>query len=380
MPYIHNDPEWPHFRWDEVGLSSLIAAVRHKQGLVVGRMGAVGFGLADMASLETLTQDVLTTSLIEGETLDPVGVRSSLARRLGIPGEDVIHAGQDVEGIVELMLDATGNFAAPLTADRLFAWHRTLFPLGTSGLRTIRTGAWRRDDTGPMQVVSGPIGHEGVHYEAPAAGRLEHEMTQFLAWMEKEHTLDPVVKSGIGHFWFVTLHPFVDGNGRMARAIGDLLLARSDGQKQRFYSLSSRVSAERSQYYVQLESAQRGGLDVTPWIDWYLRCLDRALGHSDLLLSRVIAKHRFWANHGAKVDNPRQKKILDKLLDDSLDTLNTSNWARVAKCSQDTALRDIQRLIDKGVLVRLDRGGRSTAYGLAEGLAGDFTVIQPEGH
>jgi len=368
MKYIHEDPEWPRFRWDETRLSGLIAAVRHKQGLVVGRMGAVGFDLTDKANLETLTQDVLTTSRIEGENLDPAGVRSSLARRLGIPGEDVIHAGRDVEGIVELMLDATGRFADKLTAERLFAWHRSLFPQGSTGLRTIRTGAWRRDDTGPMQVVSGPIGRERIHYEAPAADRLEHEMALFLVWMEAEHTLDPVVKSGLGHLWFVTMHPFEDGNGRIARAIGDLLLARSDRQERRFYSLSSQISAERTVYYDLLERTQRAGMDVTPWLDWYLHCLDRALDRSDGMLSRVIAKHRFWANHGAKVDNPRQKKILDKFLDESLGKLTTTTWARVAKCSQDTALRDIQRLIDKGILVRLDRGGRSTAYGLAGGM------------
>lgn len=368
MKYIHEAPEWPAFRWDEAALSGLLASVRHKQGLLVGRMGTIGFELAAEANLEIVAQDVLKSSEIEGESLDPAQVRSSIARRLGMPGADAVRVGRDVEGIVEMMLDATGGFADALTAERLFAWHGCLFPLGRSGLRRIHTGAWRQDEAGPMQVVSGPIGKERIHYQAPAASRLDAEMSDFLRWVEEEGRLDPVIKSGIGHLWFVTIHPFEDGNGRIARAIGDLLLARSDKQPHRFYSLSAQISSERNAYYDQLERTQRGGMDVTSWVEWFLGCLDRALEQSDGVLASVIIKHRFWANHAAKVENPRQRKILEKLLDGSLGKLTTSKWARIAKCSQDTALRDIQRLIGHGILKKQESGGRSTGYGLADGL------------
>lgn len=368
MKYIYQADDWPEFRWDASALSSILATVRHRQGVVVGRMGAVGFTLAAQANLEILTQDVLKSNEIEGELLDPAEVRSSIARRLGIQHDTVVRAGRDVEGIVEMMLDATGNFADRLTAERLFAWHRSMFPLGSSGMHKIRTGAWRQDDKGPMQVVSGPMGRESVHFQAPGAEVLESEMDAFLHWVNADNPIDPVIKSAIGHLWFVTLHPFEDGNGRIARAIGDMLLARSDGQKSRFYSMSSQINAERKAYYEHLETTQHSGLDVTAWVEWYLECMARALEHSEGILSAVISKHRFWANYSDKVENPRQRKILEKLLDDSLGKLTTSKWARIASCSQDTALRDIQRLIDQGVLEKLEGGGRSTAYGLVSGL------------
>jgi Fic family protein len=276
-----------------------------------------------------------------------------------------LKAGRDVDGIVEMMLDARGNFNQKLTVERLFSWHRSMFPLGTSGMQRIRTGAWRQDEKGPMQVVSGALGKELVHFQAPDAAVLEGEMAAFLDWLETNQAMDPVIKSALGHFWFVTLHTFEDGNGRMARAIGDMLLARSYGQKSRFYSMSSQISNERKSYYERLEAAQRGDLDLSAWIEWYLNCLNRALEHSEGLLTAVIVKHRFWANHGDKVENQRQRKILTKLLDESLGKLTTSRWARVAKCSQDTALRDIQKLIERGLLMRLEGGGRSTAYSLS---------------
>jgi Fic family protein len=368
MRYIYQQPGWPCFQWDAVALSPLLAAVRLQQGLVIGRMGVIGFALAAQANLEVATQDILGSTKIEGENLDPAEVRSSVARRLGIPTADPVHSGREVDGVVEMTLDATGNFAEPLTRDRLFAWHSSLFPLARSGMRPIRTGAWRTDENGPMQVVSGALGRERVHFQAPDAATLDQEVRRFLAWVEDGPQIDPVVKSALAHLWFVTLHPFEDGNGRIARAIGDLLLARSDQQPMRFYSLSTQICTERNAYYDCLEHTQHGDMDVSAWVTWYLECLRRALTRSDDLLSRVIFKHRFWATCSARVENVRQKKILDKLLDDSLGSLTSSKWARIVHCSQDTALRDIQKLMEQGILQKLDRGGRSTAYGLRKDL------------
>ena len=345
----------------------MLASVRHRQGRLMGRMEALGFALREQAVLQTLTQDVLDTSLIEGETLDREQVRSSLARRLGLDMGALTPADRHVDGVVEMMLDATQRYGDPLTAERLFGWHTSLFPAGRSGLAHIRVGAWRDDSTGPMQVVSGPIGRERVHFEAPAASRLPEEMAWFLDWFnDPSISLDPVLKAGMAHLWFVTLHPFDDGNGRIARAIGDLSLARSEGTVQRFYSLSAQIRQERRAYYDILEQTQKGGLDVTGWLDWFLGCLDRAFGGAEDMLGTVLRKSRFWEANGDVNLNERQRLMLNRLLDGFAGKLTSSKWATIAKCSQDTALRDILDLTQRGLLVRETAGGRSTTYSLVD--------------
>jgi Fic family protein len=365
--YIHERPEWPYFVWNAEVLSAPLAAVRHQQGRLLGRMEALGFELQAEALLQTLTQDVLKTSEIEGEVLDAAQVRSSLARRLGIEIGGLTPADRHVEGIVEVMLDATQQYAAPLTVERLFGWHAALFPTGYSGLSRITVGSWRTDHAGPMQVVSGPIGRERVHFEAPAAARLAAETTDFLAWLEGSNSpADPVLRAGIAHLWFVTLHPFDDGNGRIARAIADLVLARSEQSAQRFYSMSAQIRIERKAYYTLLERTQKGGLEITLWLDWFLGCLGRAIAGAEATLARVLQKARFREAVATIPLNPRQRHVLNRLLDGFEGKLTSSKWARLAKCSQDTALRDIQELVTAGILERETAGGRSTHYQMAQ--------------
>jgi Fic family protein len=364
MPYIHERDDWPAFRWSDERLATKLAAVRHRQGLLIGRMGALGFAMRSEAVLATLTEDVLKSSEIEGEHLDKDQVRSSIARRLGMDIGGLIPSDRHVEGVVEMMLDATQNYAAALTADRLFAWHAAMFPTGRSGMTPITVGAWRSDENGPMQVVSGPIGRERVHYQAPPAPVLDHEMAAFIAWFETQKNIDPVLKAGIAHLWFVTIHPFDDGNGRVARAIADLALARSEGTAQRFYSMSAQIRVERKAYYDLLETTQKADLDITPWLDWFLDCLDRAFAGAEQTLAAVLAKARFWDRHHDTPINDRQRVMINRLLNDFEGKLNTSKWAKLAKTSNDTALRDIQDLVEKGILVRDEGGGRSTSYSL----------------
>lgn len=380
--YIHEHENWPRFTWDHKKLAPLVSAVRHHQGRLLGRMQGLGFALREEAVLQTLTLDVLESSGIEGEVLDREQVRSSLARRLGMNVGALSPADRDVEGVVEMMLDATQRYAEPLTEERLFGWKSALFPTGRSGLTRLRVGAWRDDANGPMQVVSGPIGRERVHFEAPAAPRLEAEMSAFLAWFEghpledneapvgqaidpvsvNQASVDPVIKAGLAHLWFVTVHPFDDGNGRIARAIADLTLARSEETGQRFYSLSAQIRQERRAYYDILEATQRGGLDVTDWLEWFLGCLERALGGAQATLETVLGKARFWEAHAGTALNARQRLMLNRLLDGFTGKLTTSKWAVIAKCSQDTALRDISDLTERGILRRDTAGGRSTGY------------------
>jgi Fic family protein len=366
MPtYIHERPDWPNFRWDRAALAPRLAAVRHRQGRLVGRMEALGFPLQSQATLETLTEDVVTTSAIEGETLDRKQVRSSLARRLGIEIGALARADREVEGIVEVMLDATQNYAKKLTAERLFGWHAALFPTGRSGITRITVGGWRRDKAGPMQVVSGRPGKERVHFQAPAARRLAAEMKAFLAWFNGESGIDPVLKAGLAHLWFVTIHPFDDGNGRIARAIADMALARSERSPQRFYSMSAQIREERGAYYAILEATQKSDLDITRWLDWFLACLDRAFGGAETILVSVLRKARFWRKHAAAPLNERQRKMLNRLFDGFEGKLTSSKWAKIAKCSADTALRDIADLVARGILEKDAAGGRSTSYSLA---------------
>lgn len=363
--FIHERDDWPRFHWDADALSAALADVRHRQGLLVGRMDGLGFRLREEAVLDTLTQDVVRSSEIEGERLDRERVRSSIARRLGIDVGALTPADRDVEGVVEMTLDATQRRAEPLTEDRLFGWHAALFPAGRSGLVRIRVGAWRDDSAGPMQVVSGPIGREWVHFEAPAAGRLGAETAAFLGWFNAPSDVDPILKAALAHLWFVTIHPFDDGNGRIARAVADMALARADGSPRRFYSMSAQIRVERAAYYAALERSQKGTMDVTAWLDWFLNCLGRAVEGAEATLARVLTKAEFWRAHADESFQERQRKVLNRLLDGFEGKLTSSKWARLAKCSQDTALRDILDLVRRGILVKDAAGGRSTSYSLA---------------
>ena len=360
--YIHQLPDWPAFAWDPAALEALLGTVRHQQGRLLGRLEALGVDLRAEATLRTLTLDVLKSSEIEGELLPPASVRSSIAWRLGLEQAALPPMDRRVEGVVAMLLDATQGAQEPLTAARLFGWHAALFPTGYSGPYPLQVGAWR---TGPMQVVSGPLGRERVHYDAPIAEGLDAQMQRFLAWFDSDQGLDPVLKAGLAHFWFVTIHPFDDGNGRIARAIADLQLARADGTGQRCYSMSAQIQAERQAYYDLLEASQRGPLDLTPWLTWFLQCLGRALQAAEHTLAQVLAKARFWERYRQAPFTERQRQLLTRLLDGFDGKLTTAKWARMAHCSQDTAGRDITDLVTKGVLVHEGAGGRSTSYGLA---------------
>jgi Fic family protein len=363
--YIHERDEWPALQWNQAKLGVLVSEIRHQQGRLLGRMEALGFELRDEATLQCLTKDVVKTSEIEGETLDAEQVRSAIARRLGMEAGSVSKKGRDVEGIVEVLLDATRKHYLPLTKERLIAWQAALFPTGRSGLDRITVGGWRTSGSGPTQVVSGPIGREWVHFEAPTHYRLEREMGRFLEWFNEATEIDPVVKSALAHFWFVTIHPFEDGNGRIARAIADMLLARSEKSPRRFYSMSAQIQRERKAYYAVLERCQKGTLDISPWIEWYMNCLKNAIEASETTLEKVLAKARFWKTHAGQSFNERQRTMINRLQDGFEGKLTSSKWASLAKCSQDTALRDMSDLLDRGILSKEEAGGRSTSYRLA---------------
>jgi Fic family protein len=364
MPYIHENRAWPAFEWDERVIAPKLLHVRYRQGRLLGRMVALGFKLRAEASLVTLTEDVVKTSEIEGEVLDYAQVRSSIARRLGMDIGALAPSDRNVDGVVDMMLDATQRHDRPLTEDRLFEWHRSLFPSGRSGMSRIEVGMWRTDRSGPMQVVSGQMGRERVHFEAPPARRLKSEMRAFLKWFNGKNKIDPVLKAALAHFWFVTIHPFDDGNGRIARAIGDLALARAENATQRFYSLSAQIRQERKAYYDVLEATQRGDLDITPWLVWFLDCLDRAFDGAETTLAATLAKARFWNAHRDSALSERQRLVVNRLLDGFEGKLTSAKWAKLAKCSQDTALRDIDELMRHGILQRDPAGGRSTSYSL----------------
>ncbi len=362
--YIWQQSDWPHWRYDLQRLSGLLAQVHHTQGHLLGRMHGLGLGMRKQATLQVLTEDVLKTSEIEGEHLNPDTVRSSLARRLGVDIGALAPADRHVDGVVDMVLDAAGHFAQRLTAKRLFGWHAALFPTGYSGMAAIRTGKWRNDASGPMQVVSGPVGRQKIHYEAPPAHLLNAEIPDFIRWFNVDQELDLFVKAGLAHLWFVTIHPFDDGNGRIARAIGDMALARAEQSAQRFYSLSAQIQLERKHYYDMLERTQKGTLEVTDWLEWFLGCLLRAMQGAEITLSSVLTKARFWQRWAEAPMNERQVKLINRLLDGFDGKLTSSKWAAIAKCSPDTALRDITDLITSGVLMKSDAGGRSTSYEL----------------
>jgi len=363
MPYIWERSDWPDLRWDAHALSSVLAEVSREQGRLLGKMEGLGFELRSEAHLRALTEEVVRSSEIEGERLEREQVRSSIARRLGMDIGGLAAPDRYVDGVVEMMLDATGNYARPLTAERLFGWHAALFPTGHSGLRKITVGGWRDDAGGPMQVVSGASGRETVHYEAPPAPRVAAEMDRFLHWFEGVKAGDALL-AGQAHLWFVTIHPFDDGNGRIARAIADMALARSEGTGQRYYSMSRQIAHERRDYYAILERTQRADLDITVWQRWFLECLQRSIAGARDTLAAVLSKARFWERFAKEPLNERQIKVLNRLLDDFEGKLTSSKWAKIAKCSQDTAYRDITDLIARGALRKDPGGGRSTSYSL----------------
>ncbi|MEO7992871.1 MAG: Fic family protein [bacterium] len=365
MPrYLYELPEWPAFRWDAATLEAPLESVHVRQGRLFGRLRSLGISLQQEAKLATLTEEILRTSEIEGEFLAPRAVQSSLAVRLGIDLENQTPGGPEVDGIVDLMLDATRGFEQPLTTDRLWGWHRLLLPPGTRHAARLRVGDWRHDEMGPMQVVSGAIGRERVHYQAPAADLVPAEMSRFLEWYNADAGQDQVVRAGLAQIWFVMIHPFDDGNGRIARSISEMTLARSDRSPHRFYSMSAQIMRERKEYYRLLEEAGKGSLEITAWLSWFLGCLGRAIESADALLELVLQKARFWDAAGASTLNDRQRKVLNRLLDGFEGNLTTSKWAKLAKCSQDTAARDIDELTQRGLLARNPGGGRSTSYRL----------------
>jgi Fic family protein len=367
VSYIHEIADWPKLRWDNARLLHLLTDVRHRQGRLLGRMEGLGFRLRAEASLKTLTTDVIKSSAIEGEVLDAAQVRSSIARRLGLDFGGHAKISRDVEGVVEMMLDATQNYAKPLTEERLFGWHASLFPTGRSGMKRIAVGAWRKAEADPMQVVSGPMGRERVHFEAPTAHRIPGEMAAFLDWLGSKTGIDPVLMAGVAHFRFVTIHPFEDGNGRISRAIADMALARAEGTNERFYSMSAQIEAEKKQYYLNLEQSQKGETDITSWLEWFLGCLGRAVAGAEEGLAGVLRKARIWDRiNGLSSINERQRKVINRLLDGFEGKLSTSKYAKLADCSADTALRDIVALIERGILVQDKAGGRSTSYRLVE--------------
>ena len=361
--YIHQLKNWPHFQWDEQAFISLLGEVRILQGNLMGKVELLGFQLKDEANLETLIQDVLQTSEIEGEILNPELVRSSIATRLGLDYSGVAHSDRSVNGIVELMLDATQNNNKKLSDERLYGWHSALFPTGRSGMYAIEVGQWR---SGAMQVVSGGMGRETVHYEAPKAELLALEMQQFIHWFNDEQKIESLVKAAIAHLWFITIHPFDDGNGRIARAITDMQLSKADGVNQRFYSMSTEINKQKKGYYAILESTQKGDLDLTEWIVWFLECLKKSILSSNGIVDKVVKKHHFWVKNAGLISNDRQHVMLNKLLDHFEGNLTTGKWAKMTKTSTDTALRDITDLVNKGILLKANSGGRSTHYVLKD--------------
>jgi Fic family protein len=362
--YIYENENWPFFTWDNKALFLSLSQVRNMQGKLIGRMEAIGFDLAREAAFENLSSEVLKTSEIEGEYLDLEQVRSSVAHRMGLDFVGKTISDRRIDGIVDMMMDATVNFNEPLSFERLFSWHSSLFPLGRNSLHDIITGDWRRDETGRMRVISGIAGEEKVHFVGPPASQIFGEMEKFVHWFNANSQIEPVIKAGLAHLWFVTIHPFDDGNGRIARALTEMLLTRSDGSPQRFYTMSSRIIAERKRYYEMLETTQKGGMDVTEWLLWFLECLSECLNSAFSSSSQVLCKAQFWKQHTGIIFNARQNLMLNKLLNGFKGNLSSSKWAKICKCSQDTALRDIQDLINKGILKKTDSGGRSTCYEL----------------
>jgi Fic family protein len=366
--YIHSLVEWPNFRWDQAALAEPLSKVKINQARLLGRMASLGFDLRREAVLKTTTAEVIKSSEIEGEILNPDQVQSSVARRLGIEYAGMPRADHYIEGVVAMVMDATNEYSKPLTDERLFGWHNSLFPSGRSGLRKIKVAGYRDDSEGPMQVISGSVGNERVHFEAPEAPKIEQEMNAFLSWFNDNARSEEewIINAGLAHLWFITIHPFDDGNGRIARAISDMALARSEKSSQRFYSLSSEIRQEHADYYKILEATQKRSMDVTPWLDWFVGCTDRAIEGSESTLANVFAKAAFWNSFVNTDVNTRQRLMLNRLLDGFEGKLTTDKWQKMTKSSARTAVRDIQDLVEKGALIQNEEGGRSTSYRLAE--------------
>ena len=362
--YIHQNDNWPNFTWKAEHIVNLLSEARNLQGRLIGKMELLGFDLRNEALLDTLTLDVIKSSEIEGEILNPDQVRSSIARRLGMEIAGSVDSDRNVDGVVEMMLDATQNCFKPLSADRLFDWHAALFPTSRSGMYKITVADWRKDTTGPMQVISGAMGKEKVHFQAPESDLVDNEMLLFLGWFNNYEKIDLVIKAAIAHLWFVTIHPFEDGNGRITRALSDMILAQADKSNQRFYSMSAQIRQERKGYYEILERTQKGNLDISEWIKWFLQCLINALRSTDSILKQVLFKADFWIRHSTTIINERQSFLINKLLDGFEGKLTSSKWAKISKCSKDTAIRDINDLINKNILQKEAAGGRSTNYEL----------------
>lgn len=361
--YIYQHKNWTNFTWDDKVINVVFGEVRHLQGKIAGQMSSLGFSIKEETNLITLTLDIVKSSEIEGEQLNYDQVRSSIARRLGLEVGGLVPTDRNVEGVVEMMLDATQNYLQPLTEDRLFGWHSALFPTGRSGIYKIEVGRYR---TGEMQIVSGAMGKEKIHYEAVPVEAVKKEMDNFLDWFNNDSSTDLVLKAAIAHFWFIIIHPFDDGNGRIGRAISDLLLTKADKSPERFYSMSSQILVERKRYYEVLQKVQHSSGDITEWLDWFLHCLKNALQETEKTLGKVVYKAEFWKHHEQTLLNERQRLVLNKLLDGFEGKLKSSKWAKISKCSLDTALRDIKDLMEKGILRQESEGGRSTNYELVE--------------
>jgi Fic family protein len=363
VTYIYEYDNWPEFTWNDKQIGLILGKVRHLQGKIYGQMSALGFSMKEETMLSTLTLDVLKSSEIEGEFLNYEQVRSSIARKLGIEYAGVLLTDRHVEGVVEMMLDATQQYDKPVDHERFFGWHAALFPTGWSGMHRIDVGCYRKDE---MQVVSGPMGKEKIHFQAPLAAKVKKEMDLLIDWLNREEKMDGVLKSAIAHFWFIIIHPFDDGNGRIARALSDMLLARSEESNQRFYSLSNQILIDRKNYYAILQKVQHSKGDITEWLEWFLNALCRALNNTGETLKRVLMKADFWDKNKDTLINSRQRLIINKLLDGFDGKLKSSKWAIITKCSVDTALRDIKDLMEKGILKQDESGGRSTNYELTE--------------
>ncbi len=371
--WIHEYKSWPDFTWDYNLITPKLSIVRHKQGMLLGKITNLGFDLRQEAKLNTLTHDVVKSSAIEGENLDTKEVRSSIAKKLGIDIPDYCSSNKKSEGMVEIMIDATQNFLEPLTKKRVCSWHAALFPTAKSGMREIIVGKWRTAEVGAMQVVSGPMGKEKVHFEAPDAVRLEQEMNLFFSWFNEKNNVEPIIKAAIAHLWFVTIHPFEDGNGRITRAISDMLLSRADNTSDRFYSLSNQIEQKRKDYYLQLERQQRKSTNITLWIEWFLDCIEISIDNTEKILDKILFKAELWKkiNHNATKINNRQNFIINKMLESDFEGhMNTSKYAKITKCSNDTALRDIQELQKRRIFIKNNAGGRSTSYRLTNKIDG----------
>ena len=372
MNYIYEHSKWPGLYWDQKKLAIFLCEIKKRQGFLLGKISSFGFDLKNKGNLDVLAENIVKSSQIEGEYLDQQQVRSSIAKKLGIEIAGIKHqpVSRHIDGVVEMMLDATQKYNQPLTKERLFSWHSALFPLLRSGMTKITVGEWRTVESGPMQVVSGAMGREKVHYEAPCASKLDHEIDIFLDWFNNSKGIDPVIKAGVAHFWFVTIHPFEDGNGRIARAIADMCLSRADEMPERFYSMSSQIKDERAQYYLMLEESQGCNLDITKWLEWFVACFDRSIKNADQILNKIIIKANLWRkldSYSSSINiniNERQKKIINILTDNFEGKLTSSKYAKINKCSQDTAIRDIKILIEYGVISQSEKSGRSTSYSL----------------